>query len=84
MSRLRFVFATHEAEAVVILQRLAPEGTKQIRQDAVRLPRSVAAHFAFREHSRRGHRLGRHRNLGGNHPANVRSDANGREFFVLL
>jgi hypothetical protein len=45
VSRLRFVLATGVSEAEVTLDRLALEGTKQIRPDAVGPSGSVATHL---------------------------------------
>ena len=63
---------------------VALEGAKQIRPDAFRPIRSVAAHSAIGGAGRRRCRLRRDRNLGEGDPANVRSDANGRGILMQL
>ena len=62
------------SEAMLMLDCLALEGTKQIRPNAVDTLGSVAAHFAYGGEGCRGHRLRRDRNFGKGNPANVRSD----------
>jgi len=53
LSRLRFVLATGVSEAEVNFDRLALEGTKQIRPDSVGPSGSVTADFAFGRQGRR-------------------------------
>ena len=65
------MFTTGVSEAGVTLDRLALEGTKQIRPDVVGLLQSVEAHFASGGQSSGRDRLRRERNLGGDHPTNV-------------
>ena len=69
---------------VLMLEYLGLEGANQIRPDTISPPGSVAAHFAIGEEGRRRHRLRRDRNIGEGHPANVRSDANGRRILMQL
>ena len=84
VSHLRFVLATVVSEAKVTFERLALEGTNQIRPNAVGPVGSLAAHFAFGGQGRRRDHLQGDRNLGEDHPANVRGDAKGREIFMRL
>jgi len=63
---------------------VALEGAKQIRPDAVSSVGSVAAHSAIGEEGRRRCCLRRDRYLGEGHPANVRSDADGRRILMQL
>ena len=53
MSHLRFVLTTGASEAEVTFDRLAFEGTKQIRPDSVGHSGTVAADFAFGGQDRR-------------------------------
>jgi len=53
LSHLRFVLVTGVSEAEVKFDRLALEGTKQIRPDSVRHSGSVAADFAIGRQGRR-------------------------------
>ncbi len=76
------MLATSTADAGVTLERLALEGTKQMRPGAAEHFRSVAAHFVFGANGRERDRLRRDRNLGEGHPADVRSNAESREIFV--
>ena len=53
LSRLRFVLATGVSETEVNFDRLALEGTEQIRPDSVGPSGSVTADFAFGRQGRR-------------------------------
>ena len=79
---VRAHYCVSEAEAT--RDRLALEGTKQIRPGAVRPFRTLAAHFASGGQGRRRNPVRRDGNLGEDHPANVRSDAYDFENFVRL
>ena len=83
-SHSRFVLVTGVSEAAVTHDRVALEGTKEIRRITGWVFRSFAAHFAFRGQSCRRDRLRRYRSLGEHHHATVRSDAKDREIFMWL
>jgi len=83
-SRLRFVLTIGVSGAEVTLNRLALAETKQIRPDAVGPFGSVAAHFVLCRQGRRYNRLRRDRDVGENHPRNVRSDARSPTFHATM
>ena len=72
------------SEAEVILNRVALEKTEQVRPDSTWSFQSVATHFASRRHRRGRNYVRRNSNLGEGDPANVRSDADGRDISVRL
>jgi len=63
------------SEAAVTPDCLAAAGTEQIRPDTGAPFGLVTTHFLFCKRGRKWNRLWRDRNLGEDHPANVRSDA---------
>ena len=71
LSRLRFVLASGVSKVEVTFDRLALEGTKQIRPHSIGTSGSVTADFAFGKQGRRRDCLRRNRNIGEDHPANV-------------
>ena len=78
------MLAAGVSETTLMLGGLALEGTKQIRSTAVVPSRSVAAHFAHGEQGRGRNRLRRDETLGGDHPADVPSNAKSCRIFVRL
>jgi len=63
-SHLRFVHSFGGLKAEVTLDRSDPEGTKQIRPDAIEPVGSIAARLAFGGQGRRRNRQRRDRDLG--------------------